>query len=330
MFLKGNRGIFASLALSLPALTFGQTASDVIFTIDLDNVVAYYDDGSGPAKTASSTSIVNLPTDFVFAFRPYFWLGDVVAVNGKPAKGTLFMPGVAVNASSAPAPVPKRPITDASRNQVFQFQIEILGADGAEVGTLAVLGLGSGPPPPGSPRTVAAGNFSIVGGSGAFAGAGGDGATVSSSNLRNASVMEDPAYRRVNGGGKWRIAFRLIRVPQPEIVAAYHADFTRISEASPARSGETLILAVRGMGPTRPARNPGETFAGDPLQLVAAPVDVAANDQAAAVVNQVGWPETQDIYRVDVILPAGLRPGSVNLVLSVAWMPSAEFRIQVK
>jgi len=38
------------------------------------------------------------------------------------------------------------------------------------------------------------------------------------SSLRTRSAVEDPAYRRVNGGGKWRMGVTLNSVHPPEVL----------------------------------------------------------------------------------------------------------------
>ena len=115
----------------------------------------------------------------------------------------------------------------------------------------------------------------------------------------------------------------------PTVVAAYHADFTPVTASSPAHAGELLILAVKGLGPTAPTLVPGKTFDGEKLAAVTSPVTATVNDVAAPVVNAVGWPGTNDTYRVDVTVP-GVAPGAASAALTVAWMQGPEFKIPVK
>ena len=314
----------------LPCLVFGQAVSDVVMTIDLENVVYYYNEGTDASKLLTSSTATPLPSTFVYALKTYVILGDITALNGAPTKGSLVARGTALNISTASAAVPQRPIADISRNQMLDFLMEILDSDGNQVGTLAGLGFGAGAAPAGTPAAAAAGNFAIVGGSGAYSGVRGQGATVSASNLRIASAVEDPAYRRMNGGGKWRIGIMLNAVATPEIVEAYHGDFTAVTQSRPAQPGETVILAVRGVGPTRPVLEPGRSFQQDPLSKVASRIDATVNGQPVVVSNRVGWPGTQDLYRIDVTLPAGLQAGSATVVISAAWMPGAGFALPVK
>src|SRR5690349_1285217 len=63
---------------------YGQTAPPVILAVDLENIVNYEGDVSDASKLAT------VPTTTVGTavnnFAPVIWLGDVVAVNGNPAK----------------------------------------------------------------------------------------------------------------------------------------------------------------------------------------------------------------------------------------------------
>jgi len=56
----------------------------VVLTIDVENYVQYRGDVLDPAKAAKDP---NPTTGVVNTFLPNFMVGDIVAVNGKPAKG---------------------------------------------------------------------------------------------------------------------------------------------------------------------------------------------------------------------------------------------------
>jgi len=315
--------------LSVPVLALGQAKTEAVFTFEIDNVVAYYDDGTTYAKTGTSTAKTPLPSDFVGVFRPNMWLGDLVAVNGAPAMGTLFMHGMALG--GGPNPAPRRPIYDVNRNQVNHAQLDILDSARGAVGVLCFDGLGAGSPSPGTPSGASSGVFTVVGGTGAFLGVSGQGGTVSNVNWRSASFLEDSSLRRVNGGGKWIVRFVLAGLKRPEIVAAYHtADFTPVSAASPARSGETVTLAMRGMGPTRPTLEPDAVFTLEPPQVVAAAVNATVNGKPAAIVNAIGWPGTADTYRVDVTLPGGVDGGKGTVVVNRAYIPGIPFELAAR
>ena len=65
-------------------------------------------------------------------------------------------------------------------------------------------------------------------------------------------MQEDPANRRVNGGTRGHWIVSLIPLSWPEIVttasgpAVFHADFSPVTAARPARAGEVLIVGVHG------------------------------------------------------------------------------------
>jgi uncharacterized protein (TIGR03437 family) len=265
-------------------------------------------------------------------------LADVVAINGKPAAGTFAAWGIWTYFSPTVTTSPGRPIADISRSLIWNMLFEVHDVEKGHVGTLAAIGFGPGPPPPGTAPGSLAGNFIITGGSGAWSGARGQAASQTASTAvagrRTASGVENPAYRRLNSvAGTWRIAVTLNSMACPTVVAAYHPDFTPVSASNPARAGEALVLAVKGLGPTNPVLVPGKTFTFDEgrnLPVVTAPVTVTINDLPAAVSNQVGWPGTSDTYRLDVTLPSGIAAGTASVSISAAWIPGPEVKIPVR
>ena len=64
---------------------------------------------------------------------------------------------------------------------------------------------------------------------------------------------------------------------RPAITNIFHADFTPVSAASPARAGETLITIATGLGPVTPQANLGSAFPASTIHTVAAPVTVNVN-----------------------------------------------------
>ena len=141
------------------------------------------------------------------AFRRYVIIADIVSVGGKAAAGTFFAHGMALGISNAPDPVPGHPIADMPRNQMHDFVLDIMTPAKEQVGSLYGYWLGAGPSAPGAPPGF--GVFAVVGGTGAYVGIQGQGSNVGSANLRVASMMEDPAYRRVNGGGQPTLGINL-------------------------------------------------------------------------------------------------------------------------
>jgi len=324
---------------TMPAFVFGlvfssvsalaQAGPDVTFTMQFDNYLFYVDDTGDSTKNATIQSrMPALPADFIFAFKKEVIIADLVRIGESRVTGTYLSQGIVVAASSAMQPVPGRPIADFPRNRMHQFVIEVLTPEGAQVGALFGVQMGAGGPPPGVPR--GAGIWAITGGSGAYVGVHGQATNVQQTNARLTSFREDPAFRRVNGGGERGLEVHLTGLVVPEVTDAYHSDFTRVSAERPARANETLILAVRAAWPASPYLEAGKTFSDNPLQRVAIPIMATVGETAAEIVNQVGWPGTRDRYRLDVRVPGGIAPGVADLKVSGAYIPGAVFRIPMQ
>lgn len=322
--------VIAALLL-MPAISLGQATSDVILMIDLEKTTWYALDPAESSKWMTASAPTPVPSTFVFTPMTHLLLADVAAINDKPAKGTFVAWGIWTSFSPTVTASPGRPIADIGRSQMWNMLFEVHDVEKGQVGTLAAMGFASGPPPPGTAPGSRAGNFIITGGSGAWAGARGQAASIAVAGTRTASGVENPAYRRVNSvAGTWRIAATLNSMACPTVVAAYHSDFTPVSASNPARAGEALVLAVKGLGPTNPVLLPGKTFDEKELAVVTAPVTVTIKDLPAAVSNQVGWPGTSDTYRLDVTLPGGIAAGTASVSVTAAWIPGPEFKIPVR
>jgi len=87
----------------------------------------------------------------------------------------------------------------------------------------------------------------------------------------------------------------------------WHSDFTPVTAAKPACADEILILSARGLGPTRPGVDPGAAFPND------------TGGQPVELINQIGWPGEQNLYRVDFRMPK-TSGSSVALQVSAAWI----------
>src|SRR5262249_2708655 len=121
-------------------------------------------------------------------------VGDIVAVNGKPAKGLWQQIGTVMPFRANPTP--GQPIADMDSGGTFLCTWEILGTDGSYIGTL-VDGAGGSH------------GHALRGGLGAFIGATGTHVATVSVPSRSASYSEDPSKRRLNGGGKTQAIFYL-------------------------------------------------------------------------------------------------------------------------
>ncbi len=130
---------------------------------------------------------------------------------------------------------------------------------------------------------------------------------------------------------------QVIPMSRPEIVASptgpaviHNSDFSLVTPANPARSGEVLTVWTAGLGPTRPGVDPGQPFTVFPLQIVSSPVEVTINGVQAQVLYAAGSPGAVDGYQVDIRLPAGITPGMASLQVSAAWIPGPEVKIAIQ
>ena len=253
-----------------------------VLEIDVENAVLYYEDSTDFSKLGTVPGVTTAAA--AANFRKFMLIGDIVGVNGQPVRGTATHNGRQMTLRTAPNP--GEGISDTIRNGLGEYGYEFLTSEGTPIGTIVVLGLGGGSPAPGAPLSITQANYAIVGGTGAFLGARGSlGQSVTPQPLavRSASITEDPANRRTNGGGRIRWALQVIPMSRPEIPASptgpavFHADFSPVTAAKPARAGEVLIARATGLGPTRPGVNPGQPFPTDALQQVNSPVVVTMN-----------------------------------------------------
>jgi uncharacterized protein (TIGR03437 family) len=112
--------------------------------------------------------------------------------------------------------------------------------------------------------------------------------------------------------------------------AVFHADFSPVTAASPARAGEILIVQATGLGPTAPSVDPGQPFPTDAPLPVNSPLAVKVNGQDAEVINGFGWPGLVDTYRVDFRVPDGMAAGTASVQLSAAWIAGTAVRIAIQ
>ena len=177
----------------------------------------------------------------------------------------------------------------------------------------------------------------VVGGSGAFQGVTGLHLTTESITAqRQASSSEDPANRRIHGGGKFRDVFYLYTKSRPGVIAVsgspavLHIDGKFVSSANPAQAGETLTLYATGLGPTTPAVTFGQPFPQSAISAVNAPVEILVNGKSSEVLYAGGYPGAIDSYQVNFRLPAALAPGIGGLQLTAAWIPGQQVTIAIK
>jgi len=335
----------AALAVTLCAaacsqLALAQVAAPSILQIDVANNVLYLEDTSDISKFATDPKATAVIGHGATNFNRGFGVADIVAVNGQPATGTNIRS--AQNFFSSTAPTPGGAIADTVRVAVAVFTFEILKSDGTPIGTIVATGLAGGPAPPGSPLSATGGNnFAITGGTGAFLGARGQMEIAANppgvANQRAASITEDPANRRLNGGGIQRYVIHLIPMSAPQIVmttggpaVTHSSDFSLVTAAKPAAAGEVLSVFTTGLGPTVPAVDPGQPFPSSLPAVVNSPIEVKVNGTPAEVLAAVGLSGAVEGYQVNFRVPLDIAKGSGSIQITAAWISGAPVRIPVQ
>jgi hypothetical protein len=314
-----------------------QVAPDTILKIGTEDFTIYLNDETDFAKLAINPE---LTTPKAFAnFGPLIIIADIVAVNGRPARGTHFCRGLRVNMSLNPAP--GQAIGDVAWNPFFlnlDCVETILSPDGTLIGSIAFRGLENTAPSPGAPLEQPRGSLVVTGGSGAFLGVRGQSGALTDGASRSGSITEDPSKRRIFGRGAGpTLILDIVPMLRPEVVmigsgpAVVHAaDFSLVTEAKPAKSGEFLTLFASGLGPTRPGVDPGSPFTASPLQIVNSPVGLTVNGEPAEVLYAGGYPGAVDRYQVNFRVPDETKAGMASLQLTSAWIAGASVNIPIQ
>ena len=331
-----NRIMLTTLALA-GGLAWSQNAPPaVILDMRIENRVVYTTDTADVSKLATNP---NSTTPVARgSFSTFVSIADIVSINGRPVKGTWTIRGTQLTMN--PNPKPGEAIADTTRNNHIDGIFEILQQDGTPIGTLFVLGLSSGAPPPGAPLIANNTNSVIVGGTGAFLGARGQQELVELIQTEHqASVTEDAARRRINGAGAGirRLVIHLIPMFRPEIASAssgpavvHGGDFSLVTSAKPAHAGEILSVIASGLGPTKPGVDPGQPFPASPLQTVNSPVEVNVNGSPADVLYAGGYPGAVDGYQVNFRVPDSTPPGMASLQLTAGFITGTSVKIPVQ
>ena len=157
MVMKWKTAMATASCVAMFALSaLAQVAPPTILKIDTDNGVRYVYD------TADLSTFATVPTPLI-QVRPTFatqvLLSDIVAVNGKPAKGVFLTRQTILNLTTDPTA--GQAIADVVRTNVVERILEILQPDGTPIGSLMTLGFDGGSPPPGAPL-IASGFTSYV------------------------------------------------------------------------------------------------------------------------------------------------------------------------
>jgi uncharacterized protein (TIGR03437 family) len=315
-----------------------------LIDIETDNGVFYAYDTADSTKFATLPGVVGPWSATPGVASRNFWSGvyiaDIVLVNGRPARGVMVRRGTRISLAASAGS--GQAIADAAGNfiddGVWVFQRE----DGTTFGTITTHGLIGGGPSQGAPALAANTNLAVTGGTGAYYGARGQmtatpPASGNAGPRTQASITEDPANRRANGGSRSRFLLQLTPDERPEIAlmaggpAVVHGrDGSPVTAASPASRGEALTLYARGLGPTTPNVEIGQAFATSARAVVNAPVAIYLNQTRVDAIYAGGYPGSSDGYQVNFVVPDTAVPGTRSLQLSVAWVNSAPVEIAVK
>jgi len=309
-----------------------------VLRIDTINAVNYDEDTGDVFKFATDPGTPT-HTPVHLNFNGLIAIADIQAVNGQPAMGVLTRVGPNIHLTAAP--LPSDAIADVTRNGAQVVSFEILKSDGTPIGTIVASGFGGGAAPPGAPLEMRVSNFAVTGGTGAFLGArgqvGAENNVQGGAGPRLASISEDPANRRRNGGGTQRWVIHLIPMESPEIAMlpagpaiSHSSDFSLVSASKPAAAGEILSLFAKGLGPVNPGVDPGQPFPSSPPAAVNSPVEVLVNGKAAEVLSAVGYPGAVDGYQVNFRVPPDAAKGVATIQVSAAWMAGNVVRMAIQ
>jgi len=321
-----------SMGALAPRAEAQQLGAPTVLVLDERNGVNYNEDTADVTKFATSSAIV--PVSLMPSWTNGTGFLDIYAINGQTVKGLHSYRFTKFGLSTA-ALTPGAAIADVARLSLINHVWEIQDANGVAMGTIMGQGFANGPAPPGSPAAQLSSNISIVGGTGAYVGVRGTiGGTALPIGLpavaqRQASVVEDPAYRRVNGGGLARWVMTIYPGNAPQVVSISHADTGAVSNSRPAVAGEQLSLVASGLGPTRPAAEPGQAFPASPQLQVNAPVTVLVNGQSAPVTQAIGYPGAVNQYLLYFNVPSGIT-GLASVQLTAAFLAGPGVYIPVQ
>jgi uncharacterized protein (TIGR03437 family) len=103
------------------------------------------------------------------------------------------------------------------------------------------------------------------------------------------------------------------------LAAVLHADFSPVTQASPAVAGETVLVYLTGLGSVTPAIGDGVAAPSNPLSNVDDPnlevdlADQSGNDLTGNISFAGLAPGFAGLYQINVAIPSGLTAGVVSL-----------------
>ncbi len=132
-----------------------------------------------------------------------------------------------------------------------------------------------------------------------------------------------------------------VRVPiisqQPGLLAyddsrlkGHDESFALLSATNPARRGRPIVLYLVGMGITSPAVVSGAVSPGSPLAALPSQPKVTFAGKAAQILFAGLTPGFVGLYQVNVVVPADVTPGELEVVLTQGDSTSSTAKIQVQ
>src|SRR5437660_786118 len=123
-----------ALAMALFASRSGvaQVTPPTILEVQAENVVNYVGDVSDESKFATVPGVTPVSAAGPRNLGNSLYIADIVAINGKPARGTAVINMRTINLRVAPTT--GQAISDTSRNAISDYALEIQQADGTPVG----------------------------------------------------------------------------------------------------------------------------------------------------------------------------------------------------
>src|SRR5437879_5371604 len=102
-----------------------QTAPPAILEVDVEHFTTYVQDTSDVTKSATLPNVPGVPPKNFFMILN---IGDIVAINGQPARGNVTVHARRIGLT--PAPTPGGAIADTSRVNLAAFFFEFQNSDG--------------------------------------------------------------------------------------------------------------------------------------------------------------------------------------------------------
>jgi hypothetical protein len=144
----------AGCVAAWPGVGLAQGQVPGTLEVDLENFTEYLGDVADYSKLATDPNATTT-TSTPQTFGTLMFIADIVAVNGKPARGTYVFTGQFLFLRTTP--LPGQAISDIVRNGFGSETYEILQSNGTPVGTIMTSGALAGSAPPGSPSNISLG-----------------------------------------------------------------------------------------------------------------------------------------------------------------------------